>query len=182
MTVTLEGKHNASQPVKRTRSQNRPVERKTPAKELGVCHGPKVARGMLDQFALGANIADAFHFGSGAGIRDSNAGDGCNEGSQSWDERKNSHGLCFGRKECGFERVEGRKKRKESTRKDICHKSSRPYNESAATRNGCRSAIDVPIFTASVGVTATRSPDPKNFARHKSHEHCFFSAPYGFDE
>ena len=182
MTVILEGKHNASQPVKRTTSQHRAVQRKTPAKELGVCHGPKVTRGMLDQFALGANIADAFNFGSGAGIRDSNAGDGCNEGSQSWDERKDSHDLCFGRKECGgFERVEGREKRKENTRNDICHKSSSPYSESATTRNECRSAIDMSIF--SVGVTATRSQALMCLARHTSHEYGFFlPAPSGFEE
>ena len=95
--VPLKGKYDASQQSNRTTSQNRAVERKSPAKELGGGHGGKVVRGMLDQFALGASIGDASHLRTGAGIRDRDTGDGSNEGSQSWNERKDPHGLCFGR-------------------------------------------------------------------------------------
>ena len=102
MKVTLKERYDASQPVERTTSQHGAVKRETPAKELGVGHGPKVARGMLDQFALGANIADAFNFGTGAGIGDGDTSDNYNEGSQSRDKREDPHGLCISKKECGW--------------------------------------------------------------------------------
>ena len=84
---------------------------------------------------------------------DRDTGDGSNEGSQSWDERKDPHGLCFGRG--SRETVSGRGKREGSRRgprEDVCHKPTLSRPPPGTFADLCRSAIYVSTFIAFTGV------------------------------